>query len=79
MGQLLPLKYILGQKGRYGDVGQVDHVTDLQIDRHTANNVGLFPGPAPFLKQPDHVDQRVAGGQSQVLHYLQCGGRFEGQ
>src|SRR5712691_2155749 len=68
--QSLALKNIFGQKGRDGDIRQVDHITDTQIDRNATDDIGLFSAPTALLEQLDHVDQGVAGRERQILTLL---------
>ena len=63
----LSLKDIFGQKSGNRYVGQVDRVADPQVHRDAAYYVSLLPAPSSFLKQIDHVDQRVAGRRRRVI------------
>src|SRR5205807_658380 len=67
---VLTLKNIFRQKGGDSDIGQVDHVANAQIDRHTTDDIGLFAAPTALLQQLDHVDQGVAGCQGQIFALL---------
>src|SRR5581483_1579423 len=51
----------------YQHVRGVHHLADLQVHRHAADGVGLLPRPAAFSQMVDLVQQRVAGGEGQVL------------
>ena len=41
-------EYVERQEGRNNKVGYVDHLAYFKVNRHTANTVGLFPGPTPL-------------------------------
>src|SRR4051794_24271830 len=49
------------------EVGHVDGLADAQVDGAAAQRVGLLGVQAPRLQVVDHVQQRVAGGEGEVL------------
>src|SRR5215472_2248360 len=57
----------LGQERGDEHVGRVDHLADLEVNRDAADRVGLLPRPPPLGEMVDHVEQRVAGGERDVL------------
>src|SRR5215472_15661999 len=57
----------LGQERGDEHVGRVDHLADLEVDRDAADRVSLLPRPPPLGEVVDHVEQRVAGREGDVL------------
>src|SRR5258708_7133560 len=58
---------VFGQEGGHEHVGHVDELADLEVDGDAADGVGLLGRPAPLGQVVDHVEQRVAGGEGDVL------------
>src|SRR6516165_6513643 len=72
IGYLLPLanEDVFGQERGDEHVGNVDELTDLEVDGDAADGVGLLPCPPALGQVVDHVEQRVAGRERDVLRLI---------
>src|SRR5580704_12880111 len=64
---LLLSKDVERQEGADDEVRHVDQLAQFQIDRNTADRIGLLTGPAALYEQVDHRQKCVAGAQCRVF------------
>src|SRR5829696_6190067 len=58
---------VQGKQRAHQQVGHVHRLADAQVDRHAAQRVGLLAGETPGFEVIYHVEQRVLGGEAQIL------------
>src|SRR5712664_2012695 len=64
---LLAGEDVFGQERGHEHVGDVDELADLEVDGDAAEGVGLLPCPPSLGQVVDHVEERVAGRERDVL------------
>src|ERR1700738_1645388 len=61
---------VFGQERGHQHVEDVDELADLEVDGDAAEGVGLLPCPRALGQVVDHVEERVAGRERDVLRLV---------